>query len=252
MTDPASSLFNERGEYVDPFDADWRERLIVLGGTFGVLVAGTVLGLVYAHSATTELFGLVPASFFAAGKFLPLWAISAKSNFTPYGLGIVIWVMDTVTVLVLVYSLQGFHQFKRLKRWLDRVQRNAALVLDAYPRIRTAAVVGVVVFVLFPVAGTGAIGGTFLGILLGLRRGVLIAAVSAGGFLGGMLMAFAAANFGDTLCSLRALQQDPVVKYALIATVVLALALAVLALNRAYRGALAAAEQRQQNGDSRP
>lgn len=251
MTDPSasSSLINERGEYVDPFDADWRERLVVLGGTGALLVVGAVLGLTYANSATTELFGLVPASFFAAGKFLPLWGISDKSNFTPYGLGVVIWMMDTVTVLVLVYSLEAFYRFRRLKRGLDKVQRNANLVLEAYPRIRTAAVVGVVLFVLFPVAGTGAIGATFLGILLGLHRFVLIAAVSAGGFLGGMLMAFAAANFGDTLRNLRAVQRDPTVKYALIAAVALVLLLAVLLLNRAYKRALRAAEQRQRRDE---
>ena len=231
---------------MDPFDADWKERVVVLGATFLLLVAGVVIGLMYAKPATQELFGLVPASFFAAGKFLPLWGISDKSNFTPYGLGLVIWVMDTVTVLIVVYSLEGFYRFERLKRGLERIQRNASLVLDAYPRIRTAAVVGVVLFVLFPVAGTGAVGGAFLGILLGLHRFVLIAAVSAGGFFGGMLMAFAASNFAGTVKSVRAMQQDPAIKYAIISAVVLGCLLLFVWLNRVYKRALAAAEQRKQ------
>ena len=79
----------------------------------------------------------------------------------------------------MVYGLEGLYRFRRLKAGLHKVQANAGLVVDAYPWIRRAAVAGVVVFVLFPVAGTGAIGGCFLGILLGIRRGVLIAAVSA-------------------------------------------------------------------------
>ncbi len=221
---------------------------MVLGGMFALLVVGVTVGLNYAASATKELFGLVPASFFAAGKFLPLWGISDKSNFTPYGLGLVIWVMDTVTVLLVVYSLEAFYRFERLKGGLDKIQQNAGLVLEAYPRIRTAAVVGVVLFVLFPIAGTGAIGGTFLGILLGLHRFVLIAAVSAGGLLGGMLMAFAASNFGDSLKALREMQQDPTVKYAIMAGVVLVLIIAFMWLNRVYKRALAAAEQRQRQG----
>jgi len=245
LHDPGSSLVNAAGEYVDPFDADWKERLVVLGGMFATLVVGVTLGLHYANSATKELFGLVPASFFAAGKFLPLWGISETSNFTPYGLGLVIWVMDTCTVLIVVYSLEAFYRFDRLKRGLDKIQRNAGLVLDAYPRIRTGAVVGVVVFVLFPIAGTGAIGGAFLGVLLGLHRFVLIAAVSTGGFLGGMLMAFAASNFAGTLKSIRATQEDPTVKYVIMAVVGLLLVVAFMWLSRVYKRALAAAERRQ-------
>jgi uncharacterized membrane protein len=226
----------------DPFDVSWRERLAVLGTMLGVILCALVLGLIYAHGATMELIGLVPASIVAIGKFLPLWGIGA-SHFNPWQLGLVIWVLDTCTVLVMIYGLEIIHRVGPLKRFLSKLQLNAGLVLAAYPRIRRAAVIGVLLFVLFPVAGTGAMVGSFLGILLGLNRGVLIATVSVGGLCGGMLMAFAAVNFRDAMLRLRETQSDPIIKWAIITAVVVALIAFFWWLNRMYKRAIEAARE---------
>jgi len=234
------------GSRVDPFNASWRERVAVLVPAYALLTLALVLGVRLATGPTMELVGLVPVSFFAAGKFLPLWAVSGKSHFGPYQLGLVIWVLDTFTVLNIVYALEAFYRIGPVKRGLERVQRNAHLVLTAYPRLRRAALVGVVAFVCFPVAGTGAIGGTFLGILLGLNRFALIAAVSAGGLVGGMAMAFAAVHFRDAMVTLRELQEGSVVRYALIALTIAVVVGAVWAVNRAYRRALRTAQDEEE------
>jgi len=225
----------------DPYDASWRERVAVLGTAFGIMLVALVLGLVYAHDATTELLGIVPVSIVAVGKFLPIWGITGQSHFNPWQLGLVIWVLDTCTVLVVVYGFEGLYRFAYLRRALDRVRSNVSLVLVAYPRIRRGAVVGVVLFVLFPIAGTGAMVGSFLGILLGLHRHVLIAAVSAGGLLGGMFMAVLAVYFSETLIWIRDMQQHPAVKAVSITAMILIVAFAFRWLGQSYRRALAAA-----------
>jgi uncharacterized membrane protein len=235
--------------YRDPFDASWRERVVVLGGLGAALVIAYAIGMALAPRPTLELTMLVPGSFLLAGKFLPLWAISNQSQFGPYELGVVIWAMDTVTVLLIVYGLEAIYWIRPLKRWLDRVQINARLVLEAYPRMRRTATAGLVLFVMFPIAGTGAIGASFIGVLLGLHRARLIAAVSAGGLIGGMTMAFLAANFTTALRDLQAAQSDPTLKYLLVATVLGAVAAGVWLLTRAYRRALAEVEARQRAGD---
>lgn len=225
----------------DPFDVSRRERVAVLGTVVGSMLCALLVGLLYAHDATVELVGLIPASIVAVGKFLPLWGIGGRSHFNPWELGLVIWVLDTLTVLIVVYGLELFYRFPALKRILAKVQGNASLVLAAYPGIRRAAVVGVVLFVLFPVAGTGALVGAFLGILLGLNRLVLVSSVSFGGLLGGMLMAFAAVNFSDAVERLRQVQSDPTVKWVTIAVVVMVIGGAFMWLNRIYKRALDAA-----------
>jgi len=230
------------GSRVDPFNAGWKERAAILGPLYALIALGLVLGLRLATGPTMELVGLIPVSFFAAGKFLPLWAVSGKSHFGPYELGAVIWVLDTFTVLNIVYALEAFYRIGPIKRGLERVQRNAHLVLAAYPRFRRAALVGVVAFVCFPVAGTGAIGGTFIGILLGMNRFVLMAAVSAGGFIGGMAMAFAAVHFRGALIALRELQEGSAARYVLVGIVASSLAAGIWGLGRAYRRALERAQ----------
>ncbi len=230
--------------FVDPFDASWRERVLVLGTLATALIAAYVLGVTYARAETLELTALVPASFFVAGKFLPLWSVSGESNFGPYQLGLVIWAMDTFSVLIIVYALESLYWIKPLKRGLERVQRNARLVLTAYPRMRRGAIVGLVIFVLFPIAGTGAIGAASIGVLLGIHRFRLIAAVSLGGFLGGMLMAMLASNFASTLSEFQSLQRDPTLQYMFIGLIGIGLALVLWWLNRTYRRALTIAEQR--------
>jgi uncharacterized membrane protein len=233
----------------DPYDASWRERVAVLGTGFGLFVVALVLGLIYAHDATTELLGIVPVSIFAVGKFLPMWGITGQSNFNPWQLGLVIWVLDTCTVLVVVYGLEGLYRFAYLRRAFDRVRSNVGLVLVAYPRIRRGAVVGVILFVLFPVTGTGALVGSFLGILLGLHRHVLIAAVSAGGLLGGMLMAVLAVYFSETVIWIRDMQQHVAVKAVSIAVMTLIILLAFRWLGHIYKRAIHAAALRE-NGTS--
>lgn len=229
----------------DPFDVSWRERVAVLGGMGLALAIAYGLGMMFAPGKTVELTVAVPTSFFAIGKFLPLWAISGKSSFSAYGLGLVIWIMDTCSVCLVVYAMEGFYRIRPLKRGLDKIHKNARLVLAAYPGIRRGAVIGIVVFVLFPIAGTGAVGASFIGILLGMNRFVLIAAVSVGGFLGGFLMAYVAVHFGSALHHLQQMQADPTVKYFIIGGIALLAFVILWFLSRAYRKALSLAESRQ-------
>ena len=227
----------------NPFDVSWPERTAVLGGVAFLLAAALGLGWIRRPEAVVELAALIPASLFAVGKFLPLWGITGKSQLGPYELGAIIGILDTLSVLVIVYALEGIYRIRRLARALDRVQESADLVLTAYPSMRRAATVGVVAFVLFPIAGTGAVGATFIGILLGMHRVRLALAVSTGGFVGGMGMAVAAVHFREQVLELRALQEQPELKYAIVGGAVAVVAAFLWWANTVYRRALAAARE---------
>ena len=150
----------------------------------------------------------------------------------------------------MVYALEGFYRIGPLKRTLDQFRANAKLVLVAYPSIRRAATIGIVAFVLFPVSGTGALVGSFLGIILGLHRAVLIAAVSAGGLLGGLAMGFLASNSAGALQRLADMRDDPTFQYASVA-ILLALVLAVVWFaNRTYKKALERAKLEESELDA--
>ncbi len=225
-------------EEVHPFDVGWRERVLVLGGIGGLLVLGFLLGQRFAPTQTLEVLGLLPITFVAVGKFLPMWGVSGQSSLGPYELGLVIWGLDTLTVVVFVYSFEAFYKLGPLHRALDKLYSNMTLVLKVYPSMKRASVVGVFLFVLFPISGTGALGASVIGALLGMERGVVIATVSAGGLVGGLLMAFLADNSANALMSLKAVQENPSSKYWISVLVVVVLVAVVLLLGRAFRRAL--------------
>ena len=224
-----------------PYKISWRERLIVLGSVFAAILCAWSIGYVHAREATLELTALLSAGLFAIGKFLPLWGISGKSHFTPWELALAKWGLDTWSPLMIIYALDALYRVPVLGRALVRMQHNASIIVRAYPRLQSTAIVGLVLFVSLPVTGTGAVVGAFIGALLGLHRAVLIAAISAGGLLGGLIMAFAAVHFGQAMEDLRQAQADPAIRWIIIGAGVMVLAGLFLWVNRAYRRALASA-----------
>lgn len=223
---------------VHPFDVTWRERVTVLGGVGVLLILGFFVGKQLAPRETIEVLGLLPVTFVAVGKFLPLWGVSGQSSLGPYELGCVIWGLDTLTVVVFVYSFEVFYKIRPVRDFLDKLYVNMRLVLKVYPKMRKASVIGIFLFVLFPVSGTGALGASVIGALLGMERYVVIATVSAGGLVGGLLMAFLADNSANALLSLEAVQNNPSSKYWISAGLLVLIVVIVVLLGRAFRRAL--------------
>ncbi len=241
----ARKVLDEQSVKVHPFDAGWRERVVVLGGIGALLIVGFLLGERFAQTKTLEVLGLLPVTFVAIGKFLPLWGVSGQSSLGPYELSLVIWGLDTLTVIVFVYSFEAFYKLGPLRRALDRLYANMTLVIKVYPSMKRASVIGVFLFVLFPVSGTGALGASVIGALLGMERLVVIATVSAGGIVGGLLMAFLADNSANALLSLKAVENNPSSKYWISAAILLVIVAIVLLLGRAFRRALEHANAQQ-------
>jgi uncharacterized membrane protein len=231
----------------NPFDVTKRERLLVIGSVFGAVIFLLVLGLVFDSERTLVLLRVIPASFFALGKFLPIVAVTglpgfydaSSELFSTYDFGLVIWIMDSMTVLLIVYSLEVFYKIPMIGRFLDRANKDAACVLHAFPKFRRISRMGIVLFVLFPVAGTGAIGGSLIGAILGLNRFWLMLCVSFGGFVGGIGMSYATTNFTAQVRWLQAHKGDPL--YLILTAIVI---VGILAWSTvAFRRALAKARR---------
>jgi len=227
------------------FDVGWRERFAVLSTTTAIVLVIALIGERLVPVKAHEVFTLLPLTFVAIGKFLPLWGISDRSSLGPYELGTVIWALDTLTVVVFVYSFEAIYRIGPARRALDKIHHNMRLLLLAYPRIKQLSIVGVIMLVLFPVSGTGALAGTFIGLLLGVHRAVLIASVSAGGFLGGFLMAFLAANFSSALSAFQGSQET---KYWLTGVFVALILGIVYWLSRAFQRVLEENEEKLNEG----
>lgn len=114
------------------------------------------------------------------GKFVIFWGCSDTSPLGPWGLVVLGLVADLVLALTLAALLGPLGRLPKIGPWLKRCHDQAAHVLEEYPRLSRMAFVGVSVFVFLPLPGTGVIGGTFAGQLLGLSRVRTILAILAG------------------------------------------------------------------------
>ena len=130
------------------------------------------------------------------GKFIVLGGSVPGELFSPWELALLITYMDTLTGVLFVYNVDLFFRLPFLGYRLRRIRIRARRVLQVNPWLRQRSYLGVVLFVMFPLTGTGAVGAAFLGKFMGLNRFGHLAAISLGGAMGGFSMAALAALLG--------------------------------------------------------
>lgn len=114
------------------------------------------------------------------GKYVVFAGLTPGSPVGPWGLAVIGLVADTWLALGLAALLAPLRRMRWLVPKLVRANERAGEVLAAYPGLGRAAFWGVTLFVVLPLPGTGAVGGTFAGQLLGLGRIKTVGAVALG------------------------------------------------------------------------
>jgi uncharacterized membrane protein len=126
------------------------------------------------------------------GKFIILTGAVDDNPLNQWQLALMVICMDTFVAYVLAYNLQYVYKIPRVGPWLHDITNYCRYWLNEAPWIRRWAITGVMLFVMFPLSGTGAPGGAILGRIVGLRPRVTLMAVFAGSVLGcGIMAAFA-------------------------------------------------------------
>ena len=136
------------------------------------------------------------SSFFLLGKFVVLSGAMPESSFdlTALELAALVVFMDVLCAWFLAYNLHWVYRIRRLGigPGIQRLVDYCQYWLHHRPWMRRWAFTGVMLFVLFPLTGTGAPGGSILGRLVGLRSRTTLIAILTGSVLGcGLMAAFA-------------------------------------------------------------
>lgn len=217
------------------FEAEFRRDhpyqfwLTLVGPPAVTLLLLGVLAVVFGAGHVKHLAIRAVAAFFVFGKFAILEPTTALSPETLFAL---IVYMDLAVAVVISSHMAAVFRLPWVGKRLVALTRDGQFMLQAQPWMRRMTFVGLVVFVMFPLAATGSIGGAIFGRLLGLRRRTTFIGVSLGSVLGCGLMYFGAefirAHFG---------RDDPLVKLGGIGVVLAILWL----LNARYRRAKARA-----------
>jgi hypothetical protein len=95
--------------------------------------------------------------------------------------------VGTALAFVYVYSLDLFEMFPGIGPRLKAARANALGTVRSRPWIRRWATIGVALFVLSPLPGSGALGGALVGRLVGLTRMRAFLSVTIANFLVGLL-----------------------------------------------------------------
>jgi len=157
------------------------------------------LGLI-GMAGTFTVFGLTALP---VGKFVILAGAHPDIDLGPWALALMVFLMDVWVGYVLSYNLHHVYRLPRVGPWLHNVQNYCRYWLFEYPIVRRWAITGVVLFVVFPLSGTGAPGGALLGRIVGLRPRTTLLAIITGSAIGCSIMAAFAAPLGRVFLQVR-------------------------------------------------
>lgn len=156
-------------------------------------MAGALIALWWAGRFWTVIKAAA-SSFFVLGKLIIVGGAAPGAFGMPaWELAIMVFYMDVTYAYLLAFNLDYVHRLPRAGPWLERLQDYCHYWLAQQPWMRRFAFTGVMLFVMFPLTGTGAPGGSILGRLVGLGPVVTMIAIAVGSALGcGLMAAFAA------------------------------------------------------------
>ena len=172
---------------------------------FGLILAGAALWR--GAKAAWFMAAVAGGSFVLVGKFVILAGVE---NHAPVGAWVLVPLVvyvETATAVILIANFMLFYRIPILGKRLDAIQTATWNVLHAQKWMRRFTLVGTIVFVAAPFAGSGAVGGAILGRLLGLTRASTLVATVVGSAIGTALVALGAALARDEL---NALMKSPV------------------------------------------
>ena len=238
MSDLSNDSALDSAEHVEQDEAVFAESLrrvhpvlwyaTLLGPILSVPAVLLSVGLAAGWGVAHRLALTVLATCFFFGRFMILAGengadVEYGRFFSPAQLALLVFFLDVITAVVVVFHMNVLFHLPLLGKRLRLLVEKSRSLLQSQRWMKRLTVAGVVVFVMFPLASTGSLGGSILGRLLGLSHGGTLASVITGSVLGCGTM-----YFGTGLISTWFDRDDPVVQIAgpaVIATLVILLSM---------------------------
>jgi uncharacterized membrane protein len=179
----------------DAFERNLKKEMPVTWAAtlFGPLVLTLlILAAMYVSQGaafTSKLLGTAVATFFFFGRFVILGGTDPEMQevrrfFSPEFLfGMVVY-MDMMVAMMFVFHAAFLFKIPWIGPRLHDLAKDGNFILKKHPWIRRAAFLGLVAFVVFPLAATGSVGGAILSRILGMPRVRAFCAIVAGSLFG--------------------------------------------------------------------
>ena len=181
--------------------------------------------------AAWRLVSTAVATFFFFGKFVILGGsegdlLNARGFYTAEQLVVFVLCMDLMTACVLAFHLGFLFRLPVVGEKLKALVDDGQFILQSNRWMKRTTFLGLVVFVMFPLAATGSVGGSIFGRLLGVSRVGTFLGIALGNALGCAVM-----YFGSELITRYVGRDNP---FLLIGGIGVVTAI-VLLLNHRYR-----------------
>jgi len=191
--DPGVTAWKDEASYRRDYPVLWWLTLV---GPF--VVTGGVLFAVWELSGSNVAWRLVSTAvgtFFVLGKFVILGGtdgdlLDARAFFTAEQLFVMVLYMDVMTACLLAFHLGFLFRLPVVGAKLNAMVEDGHFILQSNPWMKRLTFVGLVAFVMFPLAATGSVGGSIFARLLGMSRLSTFVGITLGNVLGCALMYF--------------------------------------------------------------
>lgn len=189
------------------------------------------LYLIEPYQQFLTLSGLAAAYFFPPAGKESIIPIAILMGYPWWLVTIVIFTIDLASALFIVWNFDLALKIPLIGRLLDAGMTVARDYIESHPWLRRVSTIGLVLFVFFPLQGTGTMNGSVLGRLLGMSEVRVFSSVCAGSLASCLIISLGA----DVILDIY--QSDPILGVGLLALVA-AVAVAVVMAWRMRKGKL--------------
>jgi len=177
---------------------------LLLCGMFLLAAAGIFVWRSPEYHLSWPLVGMALLTVFYLGKFVVIMPVlETNLPFTPFFLGCMVMVLEMSFGMIVVAYLDFLHHLPLMGRRIARMEGRSRRMLKKRPWIKQLATYSVMMFVLLPFPGTGAVGGTILGRLIGLGAGRILLGIGLGTLIGSLGLAAGADYLAEVLLPIR-------------------------------------------------
>jgi hypothetical protein len=189
------------------------KRALKLFGPF--MTAGIVIGLMYLVLDRTTFIRLVllMGAYMVppAGKetIIPAAVLALDIDFVLISLSIAF--VDIVTALFLVWNFDLARKVPLLGPWMSKFEKSNANVMKEKKWLKGLAYGSLIMFVIVPFQGSGGIGASVMGRIVGMRPWTVFSAITIGAITGCLLIGYIAKTIGTKLFSVLQTTQAKVI-----------------------------------------
>jgi hypothetical protein len=196
MNQITSSLEALRADDLHSTEREFRRLHPVIWATtlFGpFLLTAILFGALWLQTGwefSTKIAGAAALSILLLGRFSILVLGGGDGNFqdtsglTAEHMLMLVSYLDIMTALVLAFHIGFLFRVPFIGPRALALVTDGHFILDSHPWMRKATFIGLIVFVAFPLAATGSIGGSIFGRLLGMGRFSTFIGIAIGAILG--------------------------------------------------------------------